>query len=374
MGAVSPFVIRMAARSVETMGNVSGTVYSISTAGSIVGTLFTAFYLIPSMGIKTIGFLIGGCLLVLSLSTFLLGKTGKKRLKPRYAAACFFFLVVLFNGRDSFDRTDALYEKDSLYYHIIVMEDHCCRYLKFDFDMRHFQSAMYLDLPYNSRLAYADYIPLSFAFNPTANDILVIGLGGGSLPKMLYRINPGFNVDAVELDTEVVKIAEKYFYFKEGVHANVFVNDARIFVKKTRNKYDIIILDAYKSEFIPYHLLTREYFEELSAILNDGGLLLLNMYDPHNRQINKPVIKTLRTVFNDTVLFDILPDADIIVAGNSKHKTTLESLKIGAGTVKNKYGLDLGEKLNKWKAVRIGKDIPIFTDDYSPGSLYGSTG
>lgn len=70
LGAVSPFVVRMTTKSVETVGNTSGTVYSISTLGSIFGTLLTAFYLIPSMGIRTIGFLIGGCLLIVSSVTF----------------------------------------------------------------------------------------------------------------------------------------------------------------------------------------------------------------------------------------------------------------------------------------------------------------
>ncbi len=267
-------------------------------------------------------------------------------------------------------KTKIIYEEDSLYYHIIVMEDSCCRYLKFDFDMRHYQSAMYLNKPHKSWLTYAGYIPLLFAFNPAASDILVMGLGGGSLPKLLHKINPGLKIDAVELDPEVLKVAEKFFYFKDGVHADVYINDARIYAKKTDKKYDVIILDAYKSEFAPYHLLTKEYFEELSSILKEGGLLLFNMYDPHNREIHKPVLKTLRAVFNDTALFDILPDADIIVAGNSKHKTTLESLNNRAKIVRKKYGFDLKRRIQTWKEVHIDENIPIFTDDYSPGSLY----
>lgn len=372
LGAVSPFVIRMAARSVETVGNVSGTVYSISTVGSILGTLFTAFYLIPVLGIRTIGFLIGGCLVITSFLTLFFNKTGKNKPKSACIISNLTLIIILFGSSYSFASPKAkiIYEKDSLYYHIIVMEDSCCRYLKFDFDMRHCQSAMYLNTPYRSRLTYPGYIPIFFAFNPAANDILVLGLGGGSMPKLLHKINPDLNIDAVELDPEVLKVAEKFFYFKDGVHANVYINDARIYAKKTDKKYDVVIIDVYKSDSPPYHLLTREYFEELSSILKEGGLLLFNLYDPYNREIHKPVIKTLRAVFNNTTLFDILPDADIIVAGNSKHKTTLESLSNGAEIVRKKYGFDLKKRIQTWKEVYIGKNIPIFTDDYSPGSLY----
>ncbi len=373
LGAVSPFVIRMAARSVETVGNVSGTVYSISTVGSILGTLFTAFYLIPVLGIKTIGFLIGGCLVVTSSSTIFFSKRGRNGSKSARLISSLTLVLILSAAGPSFasaPETRVLYEKDSLYYHIIVMEDSCCRYLKFDFDMRHYQSAMYLNTPYKSWLIYVDYIPLFFVFNPDADDILVLGLGGGSLPKLLHKINPALKIDAVELDPEVLTVAEKFFYFRNGVHANVYINDARIYTKKTDKKYDVIILDAYKSEFAPYHLLTKEYFEELSSILKKGGLLLFNLYDPHNREIYKPVIKTLLTVFNDTALFDILPDADIIVAGNSTHKTTLELLSNGAKIVRKRYGLNMMKRIQTWKEVDIDKNIPIFTDDYSPGSLY----
>lgn len=279
--------------------------------------------------------------------------------------------LITFNVNHSSAQRKPLYEKDSLYYHIIVLENPPCRYLKFDFDMSHYQSGMNLSDPNKSCLPYANYIPLCFTFNPTANDFLITGLGGGSLPKLLYEINPDFNIDVVELDPEVLRVTEKFFYFKNGVHANVFINDARIFIKKAKKKYDIVILDAYKAELVPYHLLTKEYFEELASILNEDGLLFLNMYDPHDQKLHKPVIKTLRTIFNDVSLFDILDDADIIVARNNKHKTTLKSLKNGAKIFKDKYGLDLEERIQTLREeIHIDQNVPLFTDDYSPGSLY----
>ena len=110
---------------------------------------------------------------------------------------------------------------------------------------------MPLPHPNKSCLPFVNYIPLCFVLNPTARDILITGLGGGSIPKLFYQINPELNIDVVELDPEVLNVAERFFYFKNGVQANVIINDARMYVKRTKKKYDIIILDAYKAELIP---------------------------------------------------------------------------------------------------------------------------
>lgn len=128
---------------------------------------------------------------------------------------------------------------------------------------------------------YTRMMASSLLVRPAPASILVIGLGGGTLPTALARILPGAVIDTVEIDPAVVKVAQAYFGFEPGPRQRVFVEDGRAFVERARRegrRYDMVMLDAFDMNYVPAHLLTVEFFEHVKAVLSGQGVLVANSF------------------------------------------------------------------------------------------------
>ncbi len=140
-----------------------------------------------------------------------------------------------------------------------------------------------MSLADRDRLVF-DYTRMMMAalyLNPSPQRVLIIGLGGGTLPGALQKILPAARIDAVEVDPAVVRVAGKYFGFAPGRQTTVFEEDGRVFVKRMQKqqiRYDLVLLDAFDHEYIPEHLLTREFLLEVRSILAPGGVLAANTF------------------------------------------------------------------------------------------------
>ena len=177
--------------------------------------------------------------------------------------------------------SSVLYEDQSLYHYIRVEESGPVRTLLFrrrgsDYDESVVDTAEPLRLVmYYSRLMYAGLL-----FTPEPKRVLVVGLGGGTLSRVTAHYFPEADVDSIELDPEVAKLAKKYFLFRETQHVRLFVRDGRVHVKsltRGNTKYDIIMLDAFRGGYIPYHLTTKEFLEECRSILSPNGVVVANL-------------------------------------------------------------------------------------------------
>lgn len=174
-----------------------------------------------------------------------------------------------------------LYEGQSLYHYIRVEESGSARTLLFrrtgtDYDESMVDTAEPLELViYYSKLMFAGLL-----FAPEPKRVLVVGLGGGTLSRVMAHYFPDAKVDSVELDPDVVKVAKRYFLFKEGPNVKVFIRDGRVHVKslvRRKARYDIIMLDAFRGGYIPYHLTTKEFLEECRSILTPQGVVVSNL-------------------------------------------------------------------------------------------------
>jgi spermidine synthase len=167
-----------------------------------------------------------------------------------------------------------IYEADSVYHFIVVAEDDRARYLRFD---RSFQSGMLLNDPFESPFLYAAYAHLGLIFNPQTKRVLFIGLGGGSIPKRFWRDYPEMSIEVAELDPMVVDVAKRFFQVREDSRLRISVEDGRLFLRRSREKFDIIVLDAYFADSIPFHLTTREFYRLATERLVPGGVLVSNI-------------------------------------------------------------------------------------------------
>jgi spermidine synthase len=176
-----------------------------------------------------------------------------------------------------------IHAEKSLYRNVLVDETDGRRCLRFLLKANASHNQSCLDLAAPDRLIF-DYARATLAglfFVPQPRTILIIGLGGGTLHMAFHKLVPQARIDVVELDEAVVKAARQYLQFKEDDMLNVFVNDGRIFVKRALKQgrhYDVILLDAFNGDYIPEHMMTREYLQELKVLLSEHGLLMANTF------------------------------------------------------------------------------------------------
>jgi len=143
------------------------------------------------------------------------------------------------------------------------------------------QTCMDRSAPRKMVFPYAKMMMLSLLMVPEPERILIIGLGGGTLPVALNELYPEAKIDAVEIDPAVKTVAETYFGFQENDNMKVILKDARVHTKRALaagQRYDLIMLDAFNGDYIPEHLLTREYLEETRELLTEGGVVAANTF------------------------------------------------------------------------------------------------
>ena len=195
-----------------------------------------------------------------------------------YHAFLFALLLILSTPSEA----KVLYEERSVYTRIIVEEERNLRCLKFTL-IRENSRQTCIDRNDPQRLVF-DYAKMtlsSLLLAPDPKRILIIGLGGGTLPSALRDILPASVIDTVEIDEAVVRVATRFFGFIQDDYNRVFTQDARVFGKRAAlrgEQYDLIILDAFDGEYIPEHLMTVEFLTEMRGLLSDDGVLVANTF------------------------------------------------------------------------------------------------
>ena len=381
LGTITPYAIRLAATTLATVGSTAGSLYALSTCGSIFGTLLTAFYLIPVIGVSNIIHSLGMTLMLLSLLLwplvrFRLDKMERSATMAKTAATFFFLTVISGALAPPLAWAKVIFEKDSFYHRIRVEEDEDARYLYFD---RTLQSAMNLNDPTTLRLLYSRYTSLGLAFRPDAKKALIIGLGGGSIPKKYNKEFPAMEIDVAEIDPEVIQVARKYFSLKEGKNLRVHAQDGRLFLTRTAQRYDLILLDAYYTDAIPFHLTTREFFQVAERKLTPNGIVVANIIGavtgPGGR-ITRSVVKTLREIFPQIYIFptrgangsylDIIQNVIVIAAKERQRLDIREITKRAASLGRDLFPSSIREIAASYHDAKLPDDVPVLTDDYAP--------
>ncbi len=269
-----------------------------------------------------------------------------------------------------------VYEADSVYHHIIVAEDDSARYLRFD---RSFQSGMYLNNPFESPFLYAAYAHLGLIFQPQANRVLMIGLGGGSVQKRFRRDYKDMSIDVAELDPAVVDVAKRYFAVQEDERLRITVQDGRLFLRRTQQRYDMIILDAYFADSIPFHLATTEFVQLAKSRLAPGGVIVSNIIGAQEgprSALFRAMYRTFGTEFRGLYSFPTAyrpyldPETlrNIILVASDERGLTGGEIIARARQVAPRvtYPLFLKYAADYYALPIPTSDVPVLTDDYAP--------
>jgi spermidine synthase len=245
-------------------------------------------------------------------------------------------------------QTRVLFEKESPYNRIVVTEDfRGLRTLYFD-DGGVRQSVVKLGDPDHLELNYAKSMVAGLALIEAPKRVLVVGLGGGTIPSFLRHHYPKLYIDVVDIDPVVVDVARQFFGFRdfEDGRMRAFVSDGRRLIERCENRYDVIFLDAFGSDSIPYHLATREFLLAVRRALTAEGLALGNVWGRGSNPLYDDMLRTYQDVFDDVYVLDVRATGNKIVIGLQRERdVSLEEFtdlarKLGQA---RRFPHDLGE-------------------------------
>ena len=277
--------------------------------------------------------------------------------------------------RASEEAEKVLHRKDSLYQFLIVIEnpEKNERYLANLEKTTLYQGGIKLDAP--DQLLF-EYTRISFAglafLDQLPKEALFVGLGIGAMPRFLARHFPETTIEVAEIDPAVVDLAKEYFSFKEAGKMTVKVEDGRQFIKRAKKGYDIIFLDAYQGDTIPFHLTTREFLREVKARLNPGGVVVSNILSPTRNKFFTAMVKTYHAEFANLAIFKGKASGNYVFVA-SERAVTPAAVRSKAQQIQESrpLGIDLAT-ITAEQRVSPAPDeqAEILTDDFAPVNLY----
>ncbi len=288
------------------------------------------------------------------------------------AAAAAIGLGLWLAGASAAEQQVVRYDRESRYYRIRVVDypDEGRRCLHFS-KTRGIQSSMRLDDPTALDLEYSRSIMAALALHPDPKDVLLVGLGGASIPKFINTHWPEIRLDIVEIDPDVVNVCQTYFHFKGAPGMRVIVMDGRMYLKRSRKDYDVILLDAYAADHIPFHLTTREFVRLVRGHLKAGGVAVSNLWEYGTNRFYYAELRTFQETFPQTYLFEAGASGNVLVFSTVKDERVSRATWIARARALAE-GKDLGFDLpglvrDEYEVLtgRLIRERPL-TDDMAP--------
>ena len=301
LGIVSPFAFRLLTKDVAQSGRSSGSLYAISTFGSIIGAFLPVLWLIPTFGVRR-------TLLIFGVLLFAASLWGLRPLwRPSFLLVVIAVLLPLGPLKDI---PNLIYDKESYYNYIQVTQssDGTRELILNEGQAIH---SIYYANP-NTVLTgwYWDYFLAAPYFNPgfTPNKLHrvgIIGLAGGTIARQFTKVYGPVPIDGVEIDPTIVDVAHKYFAMNEP-NLHVHVEDGRTYLATTHEQYDVVAIDAFQQPYIPFQLTTREFFTSIRSHLSSQGVVAINTgHTTHDFRLVQAFVNTMSQVFPSVYVFDV---------------------------------------------------------------------
>jgi spermidine synthase len=366
LGCVSPFAIRLLLKNVETGGNTAGRVYALSTAGSILGTFLPVFWFIPTYGTRPTLEGFGLSLILVSVA----GLWPRRKLYALFAVAVILAWIFLPSGIKPPQVGKLLYEKESAYHYIQVTQVGT----KTELILNEGEAVHSI---YDSQSLLTggpwDYFVIANSFRPAQatepvpKDIAILGLAGGTAARQYTAaFGTGVDITGVEIDPDILDVAHRYFHLDEpNVHP--VVADARYWLDTHAGKYDVIVLDAYRQPYIPFHLTTREFFNEVRGHLKPGGVAVVNAgRTATDYRLVDAIASTMAADYPSVFLVDV-PEFSNTLVYASTQPTTLADVEHNLGLIKEPLAQSVASSAMGEGKLRVSQyHSQVFTDDLAP--------
>ena len=362
LAMVSPFAVKLEDKNHEEIGKTSGKISSLSTIGSIVGTFVAGFLLIPNLGVRTLILIITITLFILSFIMF-----NKKNVKYSIAMVlCLIALIGLnYYGKVLFEKNnpDIIQDVDSQYSRIwvknISVGDINYKTMEVDTGLE-----SYINKNTNEMGAkYLYYYDLFDYYNKDAKSTLMIGGAAYTYPTYYLNKYQEKTIDVAEIDEKMTELAIDEFDLDiENPRLKIYTQDGRSFLNNTENKYDTILIDAFKGLNAPFELTTYEALVKAKNALNDNGMVITNIIsslEGEDEDFIKYEYSTYKEVFEDVKLFKVRD-----VEKTESQNLILIGFKNGKNIDEEKY--EQYKNLLEMEITDFTSNREIVTDHFAP--------
>lgn len=392
LGTVTPSLVKYTIDDLGDSGKTVGMLNASNTIGSIIGTFVPTFVTIPAVGTSITFLLFSGVLLLLAIIYFLSkreagsdagqgeGKGKKQNTKNgiKIGISVILFLVSCFAGHsDSFAfwEKDLTYEGESVYNYLQVSEDDKRVYLSTNvlfgvqsvYEKDGSLTGMYYDYamaaPYMAGIKEKDGL-----------DMLILGMGTGTYATQCNRFFEGINVEGVEIDEDITKLAREYFHLSEEIPVHTY--DGRAYLNAVDRKYDVIMVDAYQDITIPFQMSSVEFFSMVKDHLKPGGVMVvnMNMHGKKGDDITTYLSETIASVFrvNYQVNVPHTTNREFFASDEPAILEILErNLAMEQQDELRNMMTRVQENMTEFHKGSYSTKTPVFTDDSAPVELLG---
>lgn len=356
LAMTSPFVVRLLARAGH-VGSAVGHVFALSTAGSIAGVLATSFWMVPQWGTRV-------TMEILCVASIAIGAAGLV-VRRKSAALLAILTALLFAAHAPTPPATLLWSGESAYNRILVFERNGLRWLVLN-DPRYAQT--YEKVGSNHSGFYLDEFALGPEIVPAKN-LLVLGMGAGGSIAASRAVSPNLEIDAVEIDPEVVRIAGDYFGLpKNDERLHVHIADARPWLAKQNGRWDLVHVDLFQGgPWVPFYLTTVEFFRLVRSRMTPEGVLMVNVLDKSPEQeLLESIGATMKQAFPSVERLSTARGNHILFAFAEKRELADTVLRL-----KPAEGPEWVKELETEAAGQMEEFKPkanavIFTDDKAP--------
>lgn len=331
------------------------------------------------LGVKTIYGLIGSISIVMSFIFLLFSlRSHNDEKAPKLLLPIVFFSLAVFAGILSPHigyaqtvsvgtlRDGQIETVDSEYNTILVEKQSTFISMFFGYrSNRYTESAIDLQNPDDLVITYTRYMTSALAYRQApVKRIALVGLGGGRTISYLVSNLQGAVADVAELDPAVITLARKYFGVEETNRLRIHNKDGRVYLSQTKDKFDLILLDAYRGPFVPFHLTTEEFYSLVKARLNEGGIVAQNV-EPSTMFFDSAYL-TMKKVFDQVDAIEA--DRNIVLIGYAGPRLSTTELARRSSRAQEMYRLkyDLRELVTARRDVNISSSAKVLTDDFAP--------
>jgi spermidine synthase len=361
LGMVSPYAARLRMKSLDATGKTVGSLYAISTLGSIAGTFLAGFFLIPHFGSTRILYILAGTLVATSMLL-----VPRRRAMVNGVALAVVALLGWGTAESGAIKVETLYNSVWIGDYRNAGTGRVVRVMSLNSQN---SSTVFLD---SDELVeeYTKYYNLAAHFDPGFHSALMIGGAGYVYPREYLRRFPGATLDVVEIDPMVTELAREYFGLEDDPRLGIYHQDARIFLNETAKKYDLFFGDVFQSIFsVPFHLTTRETAERVYGLLPDNGVVILNTIssiEGSGGKFLRALFLTYRAVFPQVYLLPVDDPAD----GRRVQNVMLVALKTRTPPPWHSDDPELERYLAHRWTREVPADVPPLTDDHAPVEYY----